>query len=98
METHEMVLKIAQADDTQDLLNHIAWTDVVKPRLLKDKEIWEKQLIACLLGTPLPDGMTKEQLAGKIFGINYLIDQLERILKEGKRYFELLKTDLPDLV
>ena len=98
MNNAELALKIAQAEDTQDLLNHIAWTDVVKPKLLKDKEIWEKTLVAHLLGAPLPEGQTKEQLAGKIYGINYTIEYLENILRTGTRYFEMLQANIPDLV
>ena len=80
----------ARAEDLFDLLEHIAWTDTVKPELLEIRDQLSKALVNHLLGTPLPDGVTKEQIAGKIFGINFIISKFESILSRGKKAVETL--------
>jgi hypothetical protein len=85
MSTQTDLLKIAQAEDLTDLCNHIAWTDVTKPGLEKLIVSYSKMLVAHLLGNPLPDGLTKEQLAGKIYGLQEAISLLERILRDGAK-------------
>lgn len=88
----QSLVKIAQAEDTYDLLNHIAWTDVVKPILLKDKENYSKMLVNHLLGAPLVEGLTKEMLAGRIYGIDNIIAVLEKILSQGEKALKELHT------
>jgi hypothetical protein len=92
MSTESQLIKIAQAEDTYDLLNHIAWTDVLKPRLLQKKETFSKILVDHLLGQPLPVGLTQEQIAGKIYGINEIISTIEATLREGEKALENMKT------
>ena len=84
MSHSNQLIAVAKAEDTYDLLNHIAWTDVVKPELQTVRETFSKQLVAAMLGSPLPIGITKEQLAGKAFGIDYIIRLFESILAKGK--------------
>jgi hypothetical protein len=87
------LVKIAQAEDTYDLLNHIAWTDVIRPQLQKQSDDFGKMLVAHLLGSPLPGTLTKEQLAGRIYGINEIISLMEKILTQGKKALETLNAE-----
>jgi hypothetical protein len=82
----------ARAEDLFDLLEHIAWTDTVKPELLVIRDQHSQALVNHLLGTPLPEGVTKEQIAGKIFGINFIVSKLESILSRGKKAVETLSS------
>lgn len=82
------LLAAAQAEDTFDLLNHIAWTDVIKPKMTKIRDQYSIALVNHLLGSPLPEGLTKEQLAGKIYGIDYITTVIENILTRGKNALE----------
>ena len=50
---------VAKAEDTYDLLNHIAWTDVIKPALDEQLKQWSAMLVAEALGTPNPAGLTR---------------------------------------
>jgi hypothetical protein len=87
---HNTALKAAQGIDTLDLLNHIAWTDVILPKLLEAKDGLTKRLVNATLNVPNPKEETREQLAGKLFGIDHFIHILERILSEGGHAKELL--------
>lgn len=91
MNTRELANLAAKAEDTQDLLNHIAWTDVVKPELLRRRDAYAKQLVNATLGQVLPEGQTREMIAGRILGIDDLISLLERILRDGHRAVEQIK-------
>jgi len=85
MSNESNLIKVAQAEDTFNLLDHIAWTSVIKPRLLQSKEMYSKILVAHLLGQPLSDGLTKEQIAGKIYGIDFILTVIETILRDGEK-------------
>lgn len=82
----------ARAEDAWDLLNHIAWTDTVKPRLLETREQLSKALVNHLLGSPLPGELTKEQVAGQIYGINFIISTFEGVLTRGKKALDVLNS------
>lgn len=83
-------LQAAQAEDTQDLLNHIAWTDVIRPQLEDARRAFTDQLVAATLKPQQPMSETREQIAGKLFGITFIINRLERILREGTNAREVL--------
>ena len=86
MMTHaDQVLAVAQAEDTADLLNHIAWTDVVKPKLEAAVKAWSTMLVNEAMGIPLPAGLTREQIAGKCFGVSFISGVLEKVLKDGEK-------------
>ena len=85
MDNHTELVAIAKAEDTYDLLNHIAWTDVLKPKLLLEREQYSKALVNHLLGSPLPEGLTKEQLAGRIYGIDFITTRIESVLSRGEK-------------
>lgn len=92
MTHNDKLLSVAQAEDTYDLLNHIAWTDVVKPKLEEQVRNMSKLLVSEALGTPLPGGYTREQVAGMCYGINYITSLLEKILTKGERALKDLNT------
>ena len=80
---------IARAEDTNNLLDHIAWTETILPAILKHRAGFEAQLVGSVLGhrAVLVNGqtLTPEQLAGRIDGITYTIKLLEDILRKGER-------------
>jgi len=86
-------LQAAQGLDTQDLLNHIAWTDVIKPKLEEAKAILTNQLVDATLNPQQPGTQTREQIAGRLWGIDHTIKTLEKILKAGAHAREVLAQD-----
>ena len=90
------VKAVAQAEDVFNLLEHIAWTETILPKLLAYKEGVERQLIEAVLGQKpqLINGqfLTAEQLAGKVFGINFVVSLLKDILTRGDKALIDLKT------
>jgi hypothetical protein len=90
--SEDSLTRVAQAEDTYDLLEHIAWTDVLRPKLIEARDQYSKALVNHLLGAPLQDGLTKEQLAGKIYGITFIISLIESILTRGERALADLKS------
>lgn len=87
-------LDAAKAEDLGDLLDHIAWTDTLRPALLRERDNYTKMLVNATLGTPvqIPASagrsaveISKEQLAGKIYGIDYIVELVEGILSKGTR-------------
>jgi hypothetical protein len=87
---HELRVSAAKAEDTLDLLNHIAWTDAIKPELLRKRDLYAKQLVNSTLGMALPEGTTREMIAGRILGIDEIISLLEKILQAGARAVQVL--------
>lgn len=83
MPSQNLALKAAYGEDTMDLLNHLAWTDIVRPRLEEARQAFTNQLVSATLKPQHADAETKEQIAGKLYGIAYVIQVFERILKEG---------------
>lgn len=91
-------LDAAKAQDLEDLLDHIAWTDVIRPALYKTRDDLTQQLVSSTLGVPVqiqtitgPVDVSREQLAGKIFGINYIISMFEKLLQRGEIAAKQLK-------
>jgi len=74
-----------QGVDTNDLLNHIAWTDVIKPRLINLKDQWGQALVRAVMTPGQPSSLTREQIAGRIEGISYIIGLFEDILRRGEK-------------
>jgi hypothetical protein len=93
----DLFVDAAKAEDLSDLLNHIAWTDVLRPALMREREMYTKLLVASTLGAPVEVAthsgtatLTKEQLAGKIYGIDYILNLMETVIKKGARAVEEL--------
>jgi hypothetical protein len=85
-----LALKAAYGEDTMDLLNHLAWTDIVKPRLEEARKTFTDQLVSVTLRPQAEGSETKEQIAGKLYGIMYITTIFEKILKEGANAREVL--------
>lgn len=90
--TKNPFLAAAQAEDLESLLDHISWAEVLRPALIRERDNYTKMLVSSTLGLPItvptaqgPTTMSREQLAGKIYGIDYIIDLMERILSRGVR-------------
>lgn len=83
-------LKAAQGEDTYDLLNHIAWTDIIKPKLDEARIVFTSQLVSATLRPQSDKAETREQIAGKLYGITYITAMFEKILKEGTNAREVL--------
>jgi hypothetical protein len=85
-------LDAAKAEDLGDLLDHMGWREVLRPALLHEREMFTKLLVSATLGAPVEIGsktgpvrITQEQLAGKIYGIDFILDKIESILTRGAR-------------
>lgn len=78
-------LVAAQGDDTEDFLQHIAWTDVIMPKFEADKATLTRRLMQSILQPLNPQEESREQLAGKLFGIEYAIKVITDIVGEGRK-------------
>lgn len=77
-------LKAAQGIDTEDFMSHIAWDEVILPKLLETREILTRQLVDSVLN-PNKDGIdNREQIAGKINGIDFTIGLFQKTVREGR--------------
>lgn len=97
MQSNQALLTtVAKSVDTEDLLNHIAWTEIIRPALLKRRNDLSTLLMQAVLGAPIANAaaqpFTKEQLAGMLYGIDEIIRLFERILKDGSRALETLES------
>lgn len=87
------LIEAYQAKDTEDLLNHIAWNDVILPKLRKAQEQYSKVLVAMTLGAVIPGtALTREQIAGRISGIDFVTELMKNILRRGDKAEEYLKS------
>ena len=84
-------LDVYKAQDLDSLLDHIAWSDTVRPALIRERDALTLLLVNSTLGLPVqsktatgPVEVTKEQLAGKIYGINYIMTLFEKLLQRGE--------------
>ena len=87
-----------KADDLENLLDNIAWVDTLRPALIRERDSLTRQLVNSTLGLPVqaktltgPVEVTREQLAGKIYGIDYIMTLVERILGRGEQATSELK-------
>lgn len=81
-DTSKLTLDILKAQDLEDWQQHIGWVEVLEPALQRAKELLTKQLVDANLGKP-PEGTTIEQIAGKLFGLQWITLEISRILKQG---------------
>lgn len=81
-----------QGSDTANLLDHIAYSDVVKPAFGRLKDDYGRLLVKAVLGTPptIRDyngevhTITKEQLGARIEALEWLEGLLEGIVRRGR--------------
>lgn len=78
----------ARGEDLKDLLEHIAWTDTIKPEFDKLRSLYSNLLSKSVLGQRIMDTagniVTSEQLAARIEGLEFTAALFERILRRGK--------------
>lgn len=92
--THtDQLVAAAKAEDLYNLQQHIAWTDVLQPKLQSAVKQWTDMLISEALGGALPPGKTREQVAGLAYGVTYITTLMKQILKEGERALEALHSE-----
>jgi len=84
MNLAETALKAAQGSDTEQFLDHIAWTDVIRPKLADMREVLTKELVGAVLTPSSTAAQNKEQIAGKIHGIDFVIRTIEALVREGR--------------
>ena len=85
----------AKGEDLNNLLDHIAWQEAVKPVLVKRRDAFSAMLVQIVLGANNTNGVqpyTKEQLAGAIYGIDTIIEVMEKILKNGDKALNELRS------
>lgn len=82
MNLSETAVKAAKGSDTSEFLHHIAWTDVIEPKLLTAREALTRELVQATLN-PGPKACAPE-IAGKINGIDWLRNELVRLISEGR--------------
>ena len=92
MAGRNLFIDSAKAEDIQNLLGHIAWTDTIRPALEHERSVFTKALVSATLGTPMQVQtnlgvveISKEQLAGRIYGIDYIFGYIEKVLAQGAR-------------
>lgn len=80
-----------KAEDLDSLLDNIAWTDTIQPALLRERDVLTRALVSSTLGLPVQTKTSagvvetsREQLAGKIYGIDYIMSFFEKILTRGE--------------
>lgn len=96
---HTLAVQVAQGIDTQSLLDDIAWREVLRPAIDRARQQYVAMLVNATLGVPInmygPGGavtpLTREQLAGRISGIDWLVGLFEGILERGDRAALALK-------
>lgn len=90
MSLQSTALTAAYGADTENFLDHIAWDEVIHPKLKRDVELLTRQLVDATLTTGGATKDTKEQIAGKIFGIHHAIKTIQTLVKEGRHAKEVL--------
>jgi hypothetical protein len=81
--TRDLQIAVLKSTDLEDWKNHIAWDEVIAPALARTRELLTRQLVEISLGKPIP-GVTLEQVAGKIFGMDWFLGELDRIARGGE--------------
>ncbi len=86
--TNKTIEHALEANDLDNLLDHIAWEKTVQPALTKYKENYQDLLVKSVLGQAVVDVntnqvITKEMLAGRISGIEWIHKFMLHILKRG---------------
>lgn len=84
MTYQDLAITAAQGIDTEDWLRHISWTDVLKPRFERDQQLLRDRLVASVLKPASAEAESREQIAGKLYGINYAINVIEETVRKGR--------------
>lgn len=89
MPTEKQFIAATQAQDLEDLLEHIGWLGTIKPALEGHRARYQALLVQSVLGQQIIDHtsggvVSKEMLAGRIAGIDWLDQFLTNVLKRGE--------------
>ena len=90
MTTHQLATAAAKGIDTEDFLDNIAWKEAILPRLAQQRDALTRLLVDLTLRPAAPNIESREQVAGKIFGIDWIIKEIEKIVTEGRQAREAL--------
>ena len=90
-----------RANDLNNLLDHMAWKHTVLPALLEERSRYEKLLVASVLGNRIVQRIdanlalpiASEQFAGRVYGIDFVINLLEKILSRGAEALKELRAE-----
>lgn len=78
---------VAKADATAEFMESVGWDQVILPMLMKQKDLYSTMLVAAVLSNhpPSMDGVetTREQLAGRVYGIDFVVKLLDSVLRKG---------------
>lgn len=91
MTTQDLVLDSLKAQDIEDWKEHVAWEELLEPQLRSTREALTRQLVELSLGKKI-EGTTLEQTAGKIYGLDFLFKELEKLLGRGRAADKILRT------
>lgn len=87
----------AKRTDLSELLDHIAWTDILKPELQRRRDWYLSVLVSSTLkkGYRLPNGemLTPEMAAGVVYGIDMIEEIIKRVLSRGEAALTALKNE-----
>ena len=90
-----------KAEDLTNLLQHIAWEETLKPELQAERAKLDRLLVGVVLGNRAAavasHGAKAEQLAGLIYGIDFITRLLEKILERGENARQILAQSFLDL-
>lgn len=87
---------VAKGQDLAEYLDHIAWSGIVEPWLLRQKEVYQSWLVDVVLSHKplvLGDGrqITAEQCAAHVEAINNLLQFFRLINGQHKKALEALQ-------
>ena len=91
-DNHARLKTVDNSFQVENLLDHLGWQSVVKPELMRRRNNYTATLVNAVLAGQLPDGITKEQIAGLIYGIDEIIKLFEKILENGAHALADLET------
>lgn len=92
MDNEKRLESVAAADATAGFLHEIAWDEIVKPALLKERNNLTTILVGAVLGKDPANGLTREQIAGMVYGVDRLIRAFDDIIKRGTTALEQLES------
>ncbi len=86
--------QLGKAQRVNKFLQDICWTDDILPQLLKVRTKYDKLLIKRALGDSKPFGSdympTTEELAGRVSGIDFIMEFFEDCISKGDSAAEWL--------
>jgi len=91
-------IDIRKSEDLLNLLEHVGWTEVLRPQIEAALDRYKRLLPKLVLNTGLAQkiGITKEEVAGRIVAFEFLIETIETVLKKGAKAFqELNELEVP---